>query len=100
SGSPVITVASYSGLWVGQTVVSSYFAAGTKIIACGGGAACSQANVTLSSNATFTTVGEVLTTYPTITACGGGTVCTTNPVTLSSNATATAVGTALKVSST
>ena len=63
SGSAAATVASYTGLMVGQTVYSANIPVGTTISACGGtayAAACTQTGITLSANATATAAGTAL----------------------------------------
>ena len=55
SGSKSATVASATGLIVGQTVSSlGYITAGSYITACGGGTACTSTTITLSANAAAT----------------------------------------------
>lgn len=60
SGSPTATVASYTGMSVGQMVSSANIPAGTTITACGGATLCSSTTLTLSANATATAAGTPL----------------------------------------
>lgn len=52
NGFATATVASYTGLMVGQTISASNLQAGTTILDCGGGTACTSTSITLSKSAT------------------------------------------------